>query len=92
MPKRRNTPQIPVGDLLRTIRDRAGTLSQAQQQVAATVLEDPQFALRANVDALARRARVSQARRLRVAVPALARAWWARRGGRSRGTSREPWT
>ncbi len=59
MPNRRTTPQAPVGDLLRTIRDRAGTLSQAQQQVAATVLEDPQFALRANVDALARRARVS---------------------------------
>ncbi len=51
--------QAPVGDLLRTMRERAGTLSQAQQQVAATVLEDPQFALRANVDALARRARVS---------------------------------
>ena len=59
MAHRRNTPQAPVGDLLRTMRERAGTLSQAQQQVAATVLEDPQFALRANVDALARRARVS---------------------------------
>ena len=41
------------------MRERAGTLSQAQQQVAAAVLDDPQFALRANVDALARRAKVS---------------------------------
>jgi RpiR family transcriptional regulator, carbohydrate utilization regulator len=59
VPNRRHEPQAPVGDLLRTMRERAGSLSQAQQQVAATVLEDPQFALRANVDALARRARVS---------------------------------
>ena len=59
MAKRRNETHPPVGDLLRTMRERAGTLSQAQQQVAETVLEDPQFALRANVDALARRARVS---------------------------------
>ncbi len=51
--------QAPVADLLRTMRERAGTLSQAQQQVAAAVLDDPQFALRANVDALARRAKVS---------------------------------
>ena len=49
----------PVGDLLLTMRERAATLSKAQQQVAATVLDDPQFALRANVDALARRAKVS---------------------------------
>ncbi len=49
----------PVGDLLLTMRERATTLSKAQQQVAATVLDDPQFALRANVDALARRAKVS---------------------------------
>jgi RpiR family carbohydrate utilization transcriptional regulator len=57
--KRRSVSPQSAGDLLRTIRERAGTLSQAQQQVAATVLEDPQFALRANVDALARRAKVS---------------------------------
>ena len=42
-------------------------------------IEDMDFAV------FARRARVSQARRLRVAVPALARAWWARRGGRAPG-------
>ena len=41
----------PVGDLLLTMRERATALSKAQQQVAATVLDDPQFALRANVDA-----------------------------------------
>jgi RpiR family carbohydrate utilization transcriptional regulator len=57
--KRRSVSPQSAGDLLRTIRERAGTLSQAQQQVAAAVLDDPQFALRANVDALARRAKVS---------------------------------
>jgi RpiR family carbohydrate utilization transcriptional regulator len=41
------------------MRERAHTLSQAHQQVAAAMLEDPEFALRANVDALARRANVS---------------------------------
>jgi RpiR family carbohydrate utilization transcriptional regulator len=56
---RRSATQPPVTDLLRAMRERAGSLSQAQQQVAAAVLEDPQFALRANVEALARRARVS---------------------------------
>jgi RpiR family transcriptional regulator, carbohydrate utilization regulator len=49
----------PVGDLLVAMRERAATLSQAQQQVAAAMLDDPEFALRANVDALARRAKVS---------------------------------
>ena len=57
--KRRIMTHAPVGDLLLTMRERAATLSKAQQQVAATVLDDPQFALRANVDALARRAKVS---------------------------------
>ena len=59
MSKRRVMTHAPVGDLLLTMRERAATLSKAQQQVAATVLDDPQFALRANVDALARRAKVS---------------------------------
>src|SRR6267154_1081104 len=57
--KRRSVSPQPAGDLLRAIRERAGTLSQAQQQVAAAVLEEPQCALRASVDALARRANVS---------------------------------
>jgi RpiR family carbohydrate utilization transcriptional regulator len=55
----RKTLCAPVGDLLVAMRGRAASLSQAQQQVAATILGDPEFALRANVDALARRARVS---------------------------------
>jgi RpiR family carbohydrate utilization transcriptional regulator len=41
------------------MRERAESLSQGQQQVAAVMLADPDFAVRANVDALARRARVS---------------------------------
>src|ERR1700675_5210431 len=41
------------------MRERAESLSQGQQQVAAAMLSDPDFALRANVDALARRAKVS---------------------------------
>src|ERR1700681_3986603 len=41
------------------MRKRAAALSQGQQQVAATMLADPDFAVRANVDALARRAKVS---------------------------------
>src|SRR4029077_20424196 len=48
-----------VGDLLLTMRERAATLSKAQQQIAAAVLDDPQFALHANVDARARRSKVS---------------------------------
>ena len=35
------------------------SLSQGQRQVAAVMLADPDFAVRANVDALARRAKVS---------------------------------
>src|SRR5438552_15666032 len=41
------------------MRERADTLSHGQQRVAAAMLSDPDFALRANVDALARRAKVS---------------------------------
>ena len=41
------------------VRERAATLSPAQRRVAAAVLDDPQFALRANVDTLARQAKVS---------------------------------
>jgi RpiR family carbohydrate utilization transcriptional regulator len=41
------------------MRERSASLSQAQRQVAAAMLDDPEFALRANVDALARRAAVS---------------------------------
>src|SRR5438046_1358577 len=59
MTRRRSKLHLPVGDLLLTMRERAGTLSQGQQQVAAAMLADPDFALRANVDALARRAKVS---------------------------------
>src|SRR5207302_310615 len=58
MTRRRNKLQ-PVGDLLLTIRERAAALTKGQQQVAAAMLADPDFALRANVDALARRAKVS---------------------------------
>src|SRR2546427_11540531 len=59
MSRRRNKLHRPVGDLLLTMRERADTLSQGQQQVAAAMLADPDFAVRANVDALARRAKVS---------------------------------
>src|SRR5207237_791110 len=59
MARRRNKPHPPVGDLLLTIRERAAALSHGQQQVAATMLADPDFALRGNVDTLARRAKVS---------------------------------
>src|SRR5258705_4547695 len=41
------------------MRERADTLSQGQPQVAGVLLADPDFAVRANVDALARRAKVS---------------------------------
>src|SRR6266702_2279735 len=56
---RRRSKLQPVGDLLLTMRERAQSLSQEQRQVAAVMLADPDFALRANVDALARRAKVS---------------------------------
>ena len=59
MAKRRNVSVPSAGDLLRAMHERSTTLSPAQRQVAAAILEDPQFALRANVDALARRAKVS---------------------------------
>lgn len=55
----RKTDRTPVSDLLVAMRERSASLSQAQQQVAAAMLDDPEFALRANVDALARRADVS---------------------------------
>src|SRR5450631_4590009 len=57
--KRRNKLHRPVSDVLLTMRERADTLSQGQRQVAAVMLADPDFAVRANVDALARRAKVS---------------------------------
>src|SRR5438105_15725477 len=56
--KRRSKLQ-PVGDVLLAMRERVESLSQGQQQVAAAMLADPDFAMRANVDALARRAKVS---------------------------------
>ncbi len=59
MSRRRSTTNAPLGDLLHATRERAATLSRAQQRVAAAVLDDPQFALRANIDSLARRAKVS---------------------------------
>jgi RpiR family carbohydrate utilization transcriptional regulator len=59
MANRRNVDAPSVGDLLRTVHARSATLSPAQRQVAAAILDDPEFALRANVDALARRAKIS---------------------------------
>lgn len=59
MSRARKPARMPVGDLLVAIRERSALLSQAQQQVAAAMLVDPEFALRANVDALALRAGVS---------------------------------
>ncbi|MEP6657024.1 MAG: MurR/RpiR family transcriptional regulator [Betaproteobacteria bacterium] len=59
MTRRRITLRVPVDDLLVMIRARADTLAQAQAQVAAVVLEEPEFAVHANIDALARRARIS---------------------------------
>ncbi len=59
MTKRRHTPDPPLGDLLATMRERADALPPAQRQVAAVMLEDPEFAVRANVEDLARRAQVS---------------------------------
>ena len=41
------------------MRESSTSLSQAQRQVAAAMLDDPEFALRANVEALAERAGVS---------------------------------
>ena len=49
----------PASDLLAALREGSASLSQAQRQVAAAMLDDPEFALRANVDALAKRAHVS---------------------------------
>src|SRR5438105_8274643 len=57
--KRRSKLHRPVGDVLLTMRERADALSQGQQRVAAVMLADPDFALRGNVDTLARRAKVS---------------------------------
>ena len=48
-----------MSDLLAVMRERSASLSQAQRQVAVAMLHDPEFALHANVDALARRAEVS---------------------------------
>jgi RpiR family carbohydrate utilization transcriptional regulator len=63
MTRRRTKPRTevrrPLDDLLLTMRERADSLSRGQQQVAATILANPDFAVVANVDALARRAKVS---------------------------------
>jgi len=59
MSRRRAPHGMPDCDLLAMICERAERLPQAQQQVAAVVLEDPPFAVRANVDDIARRAGVS---------------------------------
>src|SRR5436190_20520782 len=59
MTGRRDTSRIPASDLIVAMRERAATLSLAHQRVAATMLEDPEFALHASVDVLARRAKVS---------------------------------
>ena len=59
MTGRRDALRGPAPDLIVAMREQAATLSPGHQQVAATMLEDPEFALHANVDALARRAKVS---------------------------------
>ena len=59
MIKRRPALRAPIGDLVANVRERAAAMPKAQQQVAAAILQDPEFALRANIDDLARRARVS---------------------------------
>jgi RpiR family transcriptional regulator, carbohydrate utilization regulator len=59
MTQRRAPAGAAAGDLLVTMRERADGLSPAHRQVAAAMLEDPEFVLRANVDLLARRAGVS---------------------------------
>ena len=55
----RSATRPPAGDLLAALREGSASLSQAQRQVVAAILDDPEFALRANVDALAKRAHVS---------------------------------
>ena len=59
MTRRRDPPRSPASDLIVAMRERAATLSSAHQQVAAVMLEDPEFALHASVDVLAQRAKVS---------------------------------
>ncbi len=59
MTQQRQAARTTAGDLLVTMRESAQALSPAHRQVAAAMLEDPEFVLRANVDALARRAHVS---------------------------------
>lgn len=51
--------RAPVGDLVARVRERADALAPAQQQVAAVVVSDPDFAVHANVEDLAARANVS---------------------------------
>ena len=55
----RSSARPPGGDLLVAMREGSAALSPAQRQVAAAMLDDPVFALHANVDALALRADVS---------------------------------
>jgi RpiR family carbohydrate utilization transcriptional regulator len=57
--RRRDPARAVPGDLLVAMRESAHALSPAHRRVAAAMLEDPEFVLRANVDALARRAAVS---------------------------------
>ena len=58
-PRARIALRAPTGDLVAGIRARAAAMSKAQRQVAVAMLHAPDFALRANVDDLARRAGVS---------------------------------
>jgi RpiR family carbohydrate utilization transcriptional regulator len=58
-PRARIALRAPTGDLVAGIRARAAAMPKAQRQVAVAMLHAPDFALRANVDDLARRAGVS---------------------------------
>src|SRR5690349_30131 len=48
--RRRDAVRAPASDLIVAMRERAGALSTAHQQVAAVMLEDPEFALHASVE------------------------------------------
>jgi RpiR family carbohydrate utilization transcriptional regulator len=59
MKARREGSRAAGPDLIVAMRERSSTLSSAHRQVAAVMLEDPEFALHASVEVLARRANVS---------------------------------
>jgi RpiR family carbohydrate utilization transcriptional regulator len=59
MKARRDAARTAGPDLIVAMRERAATLSSAHRQVAELILEDPEFALHASVEVLARRANVS---------------------------------